>query len=309
MRIIVGVDGSAGSLAAVRFVGRLLAEETAPLYLYYSPPSINFIDQAGIDPETLERVEKSLVEAVFERAKEQLPLSLRSHVVTIQGKHKAKHGLLVAADEHQSDLIVVGLHGTRPLEWLRVGSVSRSVAQAATVPVLVVRQSPEDEPAVGIDTPFRVVVACDRTDLSDFTKSFIQRFGWPVDTQGEVMTVYESYFGEVPDWLQETLVRESGLAPGERFEPFAADKHHALDQLTQWCADLPPSFRTQPPQLVEGHPARAIVDHLQSQPYDLVIVGARRQGVVGRMLLGSTSYAVLTHAPCSVLIVREHERP
>jgi nucleotide-binding universal stress UspA family protein len=61
--------------------------------------------------------------------------------------------------------------------------------------------------------------------------------------------------------------------------------------------------------LVEGHAAQAIVERLRSQLYDLVIVGARRQGVMGRMLLGSTSFAVLSHAPCSVLIVREHERP
>jgi nucleotide-binding universal stress UspA family protein len=304
MRIIVGVDGSAGSLAAVRFVGRLLGDEPAPLYLYYAPPSINFINQSGMDPETLERVETSLVSAVFERAKEQLPHAVRSHVVTIRGTHKAKHGLLAAADEHRSDLIVVGSHGMRPLEWLRVGSVSRSVAQAATVPVLVVRQPP----AAAAERPFRVLVACDRTDLSEFAKSFIQRFDWPADTQGEVMTVYESYLGEVPDWLQETLVRESGLPPGERFEPFAEDKHRAQEQVTQWAADLPPAFRSKPPQLAEGHAARLIVERLQSEPFDLVIVGARRQGVMGRMLLGSTSFAVLSHAPCSVLIVREQER-
>ena len=123
------------------------------------------------------------------------------------------------------------------------------------------------------------------------------------------MTVYETYMGEVPEWLQETLVRESGLPAGERFEPFAEDKHRAVDQVTGWCHDLPPSFRCEPAELVEGHAAHAILDRLKSKPYDLVIVGARRQGLLGRMLLGSTSYAVLNHASCSVLIVREHDKP
>ncbi len=123
------------------------------------------------------------------------------------------------------------------------------------------------------------------------------------------MTVYETYMGEVPEWLQETLVRESGLSTGDRFEPFAEDKHRANDQISQWCEDLPPSFRCVPAELVEGHAASAILDKLKSEPYDLVIVGARRQGIIGRMLLGSTSYAILSHAPCSVLIVRAHEQP
>jgi nucleotide-binding universal stress UspA family protein len=104
-------------------------------------------------------------------------------------------------------------------------------------------------------------------------------------------------------------VRESGLPAGERFEPFAEDKRRALEQVTQWCEDLPASFRCEPAELVEGHAASAILDRLKAQPHDLVIVGARRQGLIGRMLLGSTSFAVLNHAPCSVLIVREHDRP
>jgi nucleotide-binding universal stress UspA family protein len=61
--------------------------------------------------------------------------------------------------------------------------------------------------------------------------------------------------------------------------------------------------------VIEGHAAQAIIHRLEAEPYDLVVVGARRQGVVGRMLLGSTSYAVLNHAPCSVLIVHEQDRP
>jgi nucleotide-binding universal stress UspA family protein len=305
MRILIGVDGSAASLSAVRYVGRLLEEETDPLYLYYSPPTIRVGDASLMDPETLRRLEQSLLDAVFDRAKEQLPLAHRQRVVTIQGAHKAKHGLLAAADEHRADLIVVGTHGTRRFDWLRVGSVSRAVAQSATVPVLVVRQ-PESAAA---EDEFRVLVAMDRTELAGFTKQFIQRFGWPAGTRGDVLTVYESYMGEVPEWLQETLVRESGLPPGERFEPFAADKQRALEEVSQWCQGLPPSFRGEPAQLVEGHAAQAILERLNSTPYDLVIVGARRHGVVGRMLLGSTSYAVMNHAPCSVLIVHEHEKP
>ncbi len=59
-----------------------------------------------------------------------------------------------------------------------LGSVSRAVAQEATAPVLVVR--PNDRSTS--DDAFRVLVTCDRTELSEYTKSFIQRFSWPPGT-------------------------------------------------------------------------------------------------------------------------------
>jgi nucleotide-binding universal stress UspA family protein len=307
MRVIIGVDGSAGSLAAVRFATRFLEHGVDPIFLYYAPPSTLRKDITSLEPETLERVEASMVAAVFERAKEQLPLPLRENVVTVVGKQKPKHGLTVAAEEHRADLIVVGSHGVRPLEWLRLGSVSRGVASEAEIPVLVVRNH-DGKDAID-DRPFRVLVTCDRTELADSPKAFIQHFSWPTGTQGEVLTVFESYMGEVPEWLQETLARESGLPAGHHFEPFAEEKTKATEKLQQWCRDLPETFRAIPPKMVEGHAARTILDQLNEHHYDLVVVGARRQGKLERLLLGSTSYAVLNQAPCSVLVIRQHERP
>jgi len=39
--------------------------------------------------------------------------------------------------------------------------------------------------------------------------------------------------------------------------------------------------------------------------YDLIVVGSRGKGGIGRLLLGSVSEAVARAAPCSVLIVRK----
>ncbi len=305
MRVLIAVDGTAGGYTAVEYAGRLLEGNVDPVFLYYAPPHVSLKESGPIEDETARRVEQALVDAVFDRAKEKLPLRFHDSVVTIVGTQKARHGILVAADENRVDLIVVGSHGIRPLEWLRVGSVSRAVASAATTPVLVVRPS-DARPS---DGPFRVLVAYDRTDSGRGPKSFIQYFAWPHDTRGEVLSVFESYMAEVPEWLQETMARESGLPVGVPFEPFAADKQRAQQRVDEWCRDLPASFRKQPGRVVEGHAARAILEQLKSQPYDLVILGARHQRALERWLLGSTSYTVLNQAPCSVLIVREHEKP
>jgi nucleotide-binding universal stress UspA family protein len=47
-----------------------------------------------------------------------------------------------------------------------------------------------------------------------------------------------------------------------------------------------------------------IVWDVEHSGTDLVVLGARGLGGVRRLLLGSVSEAVLTHAACSVLIVR-----
>ena len=39
MRVFIGVDGSAGSIAAVRFAGGISSADKDELFLYYSPPS------------------------------------------------------------------------------------------------------------------------------------------------------------------------------------------------------------------------------------------------------------------------------
>jgi nucleotide-binding universal stress UspA family protein len=57
---------------------------------------------------------------------------------------------------------------------------------------------------------------------------------------------------------------------------------------------------------VRGDPATAILDVAEEVDADLIVVGARGLGPVGRFLRGSVSPRVAHHAPCSVLIV-EHD--
>ena len=54
----------------------------------------------------------------------------------------------------------------------------------------------------------------------------------------------------------------------------------------------------------EGRPAETIVDIAQSWGADLIVVGAKGHSQIDRILLGSTSDYVATHAHCSVLVVR-----
>ncbi len=55
---------------------------------------------------------------------------------------------------------------------------------------------------------------------------------------------------------------------------------------------------------LEGPVTDEIVGYLEKNPAELLIMGSRGQSAAKRLLLGSTSDAVLHHVACAVLIVR-----
>jgi nucleotide-binding universal stress UspA family protein len=60
-------------------------------------------------------------------------------------------------------------------------------------------------------------------------------------------------------------------------------------------------------EAISGRPNQTIIDEAEKWRADLIVVGSQGHGFWGRMLLGSVSNAVVTHAPCSVLVVRGSE--
>ena len=54
-----------------------------------------------------------------------------------------------------------------------------------------------------------------------------------------------------------------------------------------------------------GNPAQVIVEAAEKWEADLVVVGSHGYGFWSRLALGSVSDAVLHHAPCSVLVVKQ----
>ena len=57
-----------------------------------------------------------------------------------------------------------------------------------------------------------------------------------------------------------------------------------------------------------GSPEREIVEEAEKWGADLIVVGSHGYGFWERMFLGSVSNAVVHHAPCSVLVVRQSKK-
>jgi nucleotide-binding universal stress UspA family protein len=54
-----------------------------------------------------------------------------------------------------------------------------------------------------------------------------------------------------------------------------------------------------------GMPEQILLETAKEWNADLIVVGSHGRGFWGRMLLGSVTDALVHHAPCSVLVVRQ----
>jgi nucleotide-binding universal stress UspA family protein len=102
-------------------------------------------------------------------------------------------------------------------------------------------------------------------------------------------------------------------------EPFAVSAEYyqemsdaAKNQATHFAEETAKSIRKRCPEaevsveVLRGKPATCITDLAVSTGTDLIVVGSHGRGFWGR-LLGSVSNAVVNHAPCSVMVVRQGE--
>lgn len=61
------------------------------------------------------------------------------------------------------------------------------------------------------------------------------------------------------------------------------------------------------PEVIKGQARKVILNEAESWGADLIVLGSRGLGGFERLLLGSVSHAVVTHAHCSVKLVRERQ--
>lgn len=297
MKVLIGVDGSANSFEAVRLAAKLLSPSKDSIALYYAPPHGWSPWGSRVD----EATRRTISSAIMVEAKSHLPEAFGDGVHEIIENEDPRPGLLNAAKDWKADVLALGARGTGPVQRLLLGSVSRAVVHAATIPVLVARGTVERQTGDGM----HVLLASKEARFSQRMASLLQDFTWPAGTQCCAATVIESMFpGALPAWLEDRpldaetkVIAQAWLQEheAERLAKTAAIEHFC-EQLTSPCHDARPI-------VAEGNPIDQILRIIAQEEIDLVILSARKHGAVERWLLGSTSEAVLSHAPCSVLLV------
>ena len=57
-------------------------------------------------------------------------------------------------------------------------------------------------------------------------------------------------------------------------------------------------------KVLSGDARRALIDEARREKVDLIVVGSHGRSGVAKLVLGSVASHIVTHAPCSVLVVR-----
>lgn len=292
MKILIGVDGSPASFEAVSFVGRLVDSRADEVAIYFSPADLQRRMPWG------QTLVEGASKALFDEASARLPQPFARPVEAIVSTKSAAAGILESAAGWKADLVVVGASNTPSIEKLLLGSVSRAVVHGSTLPVLVVRSAP------AADAPIRPLV-CHHPDSAASLAATVGKLRWPEGTSGEVIGVAESLLaGPIPAWL-ERKVRD----PATAAIAAAWEKEHDVEvgsltkALGAFVATLPAAFHTKPPIVEQGNPGDRIRAHVREDGDNMVILGRTPADPLTRWLLGSTSEAVLTGVPASVLLV------
>lgn len=305
MKVVVGVDGSKHSLAALKFASRLLDPHQDTLILYYSVPTAALEVLRPQSTELYTRAREAFAEAVFRNAKEVLPPEFAATCIDVHDKQKPQKGLLNTANAYGAEMLVVGARGTGRLQRLLLGSVSHAVAHACELPTLIVR----NPPATPLDHSLRLLVACAGAEAGTEVAALLNKLAWPAGSEARILHVIESLFaGEIPEWLvNQARSTEVELQAQAWVLQHEQDKKQAEQQMQAYCKALPQNLERSEVVIAEGNPAQQILEYLEKEPIDLTVVGTRGLGRVMRVLLGSTSEHILTHAPTSVLVVPQHD--
>ncbi len=146
-RIVVGVDGSEYSTAALRLAGRMATSLDAPLHLVTCLGSSDFFlashlpEDSSASATELEETAKVQVEQALDRAFG----DARPERLTRDVKFGAPAKVLIE-ESQDAQMLVVGRRGRGGFVSQVIGSVSGACAAHAHCPVLVVGQDPNGQP-------------------------------------------------------------------------------------------------------------------------------------------------------------------
>lgn len=134
-RVLLAVDGSPHSLAAARFLADFRLPPNARIDVLTSAGALS--DGYAADIRALVALEGQCGAEVIEQAVEVLSAAGKAAKPVLRFGDP-KRAILAAAEELDSDLVVMGARGIGGFRGMILGSVSRAVSKAAPCPTLVV---------------------------------------------------------------------------------------------------------------------------------------------------------------------------
>jgi nucleotide-binding universal stress UspA family protein len=213
---------------------------------------------------------------VFEEARREVP----DRDFTVRGLRdvSAPAGLSDVAAEEQADMIVIGSTHRGRLGRRFPGGVGERLLSRTPCLVAVAPSGFADHGHFGLGL---IGVAVDGSMESAAALQLAGDLAQRLDARLRVITIVPASPGD--DYVHRTILRDRGT-----------------EILSVALADLPASLEVEA-TLEEGEPAPGLARH--GVDLDLLVIGSRGHGPLGRMLVGGVSAEVMWSAPSPVLAV------
>ncbi|GAA2753966.1 universal stress protein [Amnibacterium kyonggiense] len=280
-RVVVGVDGSADSVAALRAGEWAAAARGGELVAVVAWGVPMIVPRAPIViPDLREAAATLLQEALVDAFHGRCVVPVRT--VIVQGGPAD----VLVEESRTADLLVVGSRGHGGFVGLLIGSVSMACAMHAHCPVLVMHggdRAPDAESPSGGRVVVGVGGAASATAVLRAATEAAAEMDAELDAVAawEDTTMYADAYVDFRSEVQDQAQRELDDAVAAAFRD-----------------DRPPRLH---PSLREGPTARVLIE--ASADADLLVVGRAGHRELAGLLLGSVALPVAAHAKCPVLVV------
>ncbi|MGW4029571.1 universal stress protein [Streptomyces sp. NPDC004838] len=285
--VVVGVDGSQSSLAAVETAAREARLRGRGLHVVHAfiwPQMHVSVGPSSVGPRDggLRNIAERVLSEAVDHARATVP-----DVEVTQDLVTGDPLTVLEAQSRNASLMVVGSRGMGGFIGLLVGSTAVHLAAYGRCPVLVVRGTPDPSGpivlAVDGSPEAAAAVGFAFAEASLRGAELVALHVWNTWTErGDDDPGYPQNLVDGVDRLRET--EERVLA----------------EALSGWTDEYPDV--TVHRRLVRERIRPALID--ASESAQLLVVGARGRGGFKGLLLGSVSQAVLHHAHCPVAVVR-----
>lgn len=132
-QLLVPLDFSGKSRQALRYAVPLAQKFSAKIHLVHVLPTPKKTDRAK-----LPKLKEDALRRINLMAEQLLPPRLRTENLVLVGS--ASHQILAAAQQFDTDLIVITTKGQSGLKRMLVGSTAEAVMRHATCPVMSIRR-------------------------------------------------------------------------------------------------------------------------------------------------------------------------
>lgn len=301
MRIIVPLDGSENSIAALSFLsgrstlmGGNPAIELLNVQLPLPARACHLVGQPA-----LERYYQDEAEKVFEAAR---PYSgeFKCHVAERMVVGEAAESIADEAKNFMADLIVMGSRGQSALRGMFFGSVSNGVLARTDVPVLLVRDKAKKPTSISHDA-LKVGIAVDGSKFGRAAVRYVLRhvslFG--TGAQFYVINVVSDYAGAVmPDM--------AGMAlPSLSEEEVLSLQREEFEEAVAPLRPLFAKHAIRPREVcLVGNPGDEISAFAKKKKLDIVVMGSHGYGRFKSAIMGSTATRIAATCDVPILVIK-----